>query len=1026
MPSLDPQHERIQDDIRGLIAGEVRCDDVFLQLFASDASIYEIKPLAVVRPRSAADVSACVRYAAEKRLAIHARGAGTGVAGESLGPGLVLDFSAHLRRVIRVDAERVRVQPGVVHERLNELLRPSGRVFGPDPATTAVTTIGSMIAIDAAGSRWLKYGSTRRHVQSLQVVLADGEVLEVGREPLADGASTSTIPRKRDIVNRLAALLNENAELIRRHRPETPQNPCGYNLADVLADGHLDLARLLVGSEGTLALITEATLGTEPLPAHQGVAVLLFDSVEKAARAVPDILAHSPTACDLMDRRHLSLAREAEPRFNQLIPAETEAALLVEQDGDNPLEVRDRLHRLVNELWQQKRMAFGARQAFENDETELFWRLIDKAQPTLYRMAGPSRPLPIIENMAVSPNVLPDFMVRMQNVLKRNQVTAALYCHAGQGQLHVQPFLELAGPDDVQRMRRLAEELYEEVFAVGGSVGGEHACGLSRTAFVRRQAGPLFDVFLEVKRIFDPENVLNPGKIVGDDPDLAARQVRPPLPVAATTAAAPMGTEAVAANDRGQLAQSQPTGPMVAGDSGIAMPDDASSPGLRNLVELQLNWEPARVSDAVAACNRCGECRTQTPKLRMCPIFRFLPTEEASPRAKANLLRGVLTGTLDLSALTSDEFKAIADLCVHCHSCRLECPAGVDIPRLMRESKGAYVAANGFSPAQWAMTRLDLLGSWGAVVAPAVNWALANRQMRWLLERTLGIAQGRKLPRVATRSFLRRAARRRLTRPARHGGQKVLYFVDVYANYFDPQLAEALVAVLEHNGISVYVHPDQKQAGMSSIALGALDHARTIAEHNVALLAESVRQGYQIVATEPAAALCLKHEYPQLVDDDDARLVAAHSSEVGGFLWKMHTLGQLRLDFKPLNVTVGYHLPCHLRALQTGSPGESLLGLIPGLRLHRIEAGCSGMAGTYGMLHENYRSSLRAGLKLISRLRHPDLQAGVTECSTCKMQMEQGTTKPTIHPVKLLALSYGLMPEIARLLTSPGHELIVT
>jgi FAD/FMN-containing dehydrogenase/Fe-S oxidoreductase len=1018
MPTLDQQRERIQDDVRGLVAGEVRCDDVFLQLFASDASIYEIKPLGVIRPRSAADVSACLRYAAERHIPIHARGAGTGVAGESLGPGLILDFSAHLRRVIRLDPERVRVQPGVVYERLNETLRPLGRVLGPDPASGQVTTVGSMIAIDAAGSRWLRYGSMRRHVESLQVVLADGEILEVGREELADGASASTIPRKRDLVNRLAVLLSENAELIRRHQPNTPQNHCGYDLVDILADNHIDLARLLVGSEGTLALITEATLRTEPLPRHRGVAVILFDSVEKAARAVPDVVASGPSACDLMDRRHLSLARAAEPRFDQLIPLETEAALLVEQDGEDPLEVRGRLHRLVNELWQQKRMAFGARQAFEDDETELFWRLVDKVQPALYRTGGLNRPLPIVEDMAVSPGALPDFLVRMQNVLKRNQVTAALYCHAGQGQLHVQPFLDLAGPDDVQRMRRLAEELYQEVFALGGSIGGEHACGLSRTAFVRRQAGPLFDVFREVKRIFDPANILNPDKIVADGEDMTARYVRPSIRMAGPAkTVSPSSTAATSSADPAVPPAAAPTSTLV---------EDGVTPELRNLVELQLNWEPSRVNDAVAACNRCGECRTQTPKLRMCPIFRFMPSEEASPRAKANLLRGVLTGTLELGVLTSDEFKAIADLCVHCHSCRFECPAGVDIPRLARESKAAYVAVNGISPAEWAMTRLDLLGSLGGLIAPAANWALANRQMRWLLEKTLGIAQGRKLPRVASRNFLRRAARRRLTRPARRGGQKVLYFLDVYANYFDPQLAEALVAVLEHNGIAVYVHPDQRQAAMASIACGALDHARRTAEHNVAILAESVRQGYHVIASEPAAALCLTHEYPQLVDDDDARLVAAHSSEAGGFLWKMHTLGQLQLDFKPLNLTVGYHTPCHLRALQIGSPGENLLGLIPGLRVQHIEAGCSGMAGAFGLLHENYRSSLRAGLKLISRLRHPDIQAGVTECSPCKMQMEQGTTKPTIHPIKLLALSYGLMPEIGRLLSSPGQELIVT
>jgi anaerobic glycerol-3-phosphate dehydrogenase C subunit len=441
-----------------------------------------------------------------------------------------------------------------------------------------------------------------------------------------------------------------------------------------------------------------------------------------------------------------------------------------------------------------------------------------------------------------------------------------------------------------------------------------------------------------------------------------------------------------------------------------------AGPPLRNLVELQLDWKPERVYEAVSACNRCGECRTQMPGYRMCPLFRIAPSEEASPRAKANLIRGVLTGTLNLELLTSDEFKEIADLCVHCHACRLECPANVDIPRLMRESKAAYVAANGLSLADWAMTHLDVLGALASRFAPLANAALGNRQMRWLLEKSLGIAQGRKLPRVTSRSFLRRAARRRLTRPSRRSGQKVVYFVDVYANFFDPQLAEAMVAVLEHNGIAVYVPADQKQAGMPSIACGAAEHARQLAARNVALLAESVRQGYHIVATEPAAALCLTHEYPQMLDDDDARLVAAHSSEACTYLWNLHTRGQLQLDLRPLNMVLGYHTPCHLRALRVGSPGEELLGLIPGLQLRHIETGCSGMAGTFGLLHKNYRNSLRAGWKLISRLRDPGLHAGVTECSTCKTQMEQGTTKPTLHPIKLLALSYGLMPEVARLL----------
>ncbi|MEN6497197.1 MAG: FAD-binding oxidoreductase, partial [Thermoguttaceae bacterium] len=294
MAQLDQQRERIQDDLRGLIDGEVRCDNVSLQLFATDGSIYEIRPLGVVRPRSTDDVVACVQYAAEKQIAIHARGAGTGLAGESLGPGLVLDFSRFLRRVIHTDATSVRVQAGIVYERLNAHLRNRGRRFTPDPTNGNLTTIGGMLGIDASGSRWLKYGSTRRHVLGLQIVLADGQVLEVGREPLGNSPISPLHPRKRELVAQLSQMLTTHADVIQQHRPKSPVNRCGYQLWDVLGEGQLDLARLLVGSEGTLALVTEAVLATEPLPRHRGVALLLFDSLEKACRAVPEVLDSEP------------------------------------------------------------------------------------------------------------------------------------------------------------------------------------------------------------------------------------------------------------------------------------------------------------------------------------------------------------------------------------------------------------------------------------------------------------------------------------------------------------------------------------------------------------------------------------------------------------------------------------------------------------------------------------------------------------------------------------------------------------
>jgi len=962
---MDPQRERIQDDLRGLVTGVVRCDDVFLQLYASDASIYQIKPLGVVRPVSTADVVACLKYASENQLPVIPRGAGSGLAGECLGAGLILDFSSHMRRILETGETTVRAQPGVVLERLNNHLRSQGRMFGPDPAMSHVTTLGSVVAIDAGGSHWLRYGSAGRHVRRLQAVLADGTVIEASRDPGDGDLLGSTESRYRQLLEGLAQVLEPAAETIRRQQPKAVVNRCGYHLAGVLDRGRVDLLPLLVGSEGTLAVITDVTLDTVPVPRHQGAALLLFHRLEDAARAVQEILPSGPSACDLMDRRHLGLARESDARYDSLIPAETEALLLVEFQGDAGTDVRDRLRQVVDRS----------------------------------RLRGSTRAVPIVEDIAIPPELLSKFLVDMQNVLKRHQVTATLFGHAGQGQLHLRPFLDLDNPEHVRTLKLLADDLYESVWKVGGTISGEHGDGLSRTPFIPQQYGDLYPVFQAVKQVFDPAGILNPGKKV---------------------AAVPTGENATASRPLLAAALRPMLTPAGASLGGPPLADP------REFVPLQLTWTAGQIANVARDCNGCGACRAQDPSVRMCPMFRFAPGEEASPRAKANLIRGILSGQLDPRTMEGPEFKAVADLCVNCQMCRLECPAGVDIPKLMIEAKAAHVASNGIPTSDWILTRLDLFSPIGGLLSPLANWALGNRQARWLLEKVAGIAQGRKLPRFAARSFLRRAHRRRLTRPPRQPGRKILYFVDTYANHHDPQIGEALVRILEHNGLAVYVHPGQTQSGMAMVSLGSIDQARRVATRNVALLAEAIRQGYTILASEPSAALCLTREYPSLLDEDDARLVAANTREACDFLWELHLAGKLHLDFKPVNASLGYHLPCHVMALEVGTPGENLLRLIPGLTVQRIEKGCSGMAGMFGLKRENYRASLRAGWPLISAVREASWQAGATECSACKIQMEQGTSKPTLHPLLLVALAYGLMPEVAGRLTARGQELVVT
>jgi FAD/FMN-containing dehydrogenase/Fe-S oxidoreductase len=1006
---------RIAEDLRGVVSGDVLCDDVSRALYSSDASLYELTPVAIVRPRVTADVVAVVRYAVENGLPIHPRGAGSGLAGGSIGEGIVVDFSRYMRRLLGDDGSTVRVQPGLVHADLNRRLAPSGRVFGPDPAMTEVTTLGGVAAVDGSGSRRPAYGSARDHVLGLSMVLSDGNVVRLGQplEPALDASdAASATPatltpasmRAAEIAASTSELLELRREVIREHAPHGCANGSGYALDHLMAlrdrspsdeagagATPLDLTPLVVGSEGTLGLITELTLRVVPLPKVVGGALLTFTSLERAALAVQAITPLGISACDLMDRRHVGLARELDPRYEVLLSGAAEAVLYVEVFDDTEAGANERLHRVLEAVRGDNALAADALLAERPEELRLFGELSRKFVSYLHGLKGNRRATPGVEDITLPPAALPQFFSRMQDTLKRRQVTASVFGHAAHGQLHVRPLLDVANPSDLRKLETLASDLYETVWLLGGSMSGEHGDGLSRTPFTSRQHGPLVNVFREVKRLFDPAGAMNPGKIVPAPGSRMTHHTRRQVAAKYAPDEAPGG--------RG----SAPAAPTAA---------DADS-GATPAVELQLKWDIDEAALAARTCNGCGACRSSAPSVRMCPIFRYTPREEASPRAKANLVRAVLTGRLPADTLLRDESRQAADLCVHCHQCRIDCPAEVDIPRLMVEAKAAHVKTNGLPLDLWWATRLDamarVLSRWPTVA----NRALASPRMRWLLERFGGLAAARKLPRLTRRPYLRRAHARKLDRLPAAGDETVLYFVDTYANYFDAEVAEAFERILQRHGVALYVPQQQLHSGMAMIAQGALDVARDVAERNVSLLAEAIRKGHTVVATEPSAVLALTREYPILLgDDEDAALVAQHTQEACHYLWRRRLDAKLLLDLQPIKLRVAYHQPCHARALGIGAPAENLLRLIPGVELTHVEKGCSGMAGTFGLLKRNYRSSLRAGLPLLAELRSGPYDLGASECGACRTQMEQSAPFATLHPLKLLAASYGVMPEV--------------
>lgn len=978
---MDVDQQRIADDLAGVFTGDLRFDPLSLALYASDASLYQIRPLGIAAPRSTEDVITLTRYAAEQHIPLIARGSGSGLVGGCLGQGLIVDFSRYMTAIEAVGDDTVVVQPGVVLNDLNDRLRQQGRYFAPDPSNPAVTTIGGMLATDAAGSHAIRVGSTRDHVQQIEVVLADGTAFQAGMELIPRERrnteasmsleSESAIMRadvRRNLVGRLGELLSENTTLIQKYQPAIPRNCAGYYLRRVLLGDQLLLPRLLVGSEGTLALFTQATLHTLPLPRHRGVMLCLFDRLDAAVRGAMAAARMQPSACDLLDRRLLSLAREDDPKFEEWITPDAEAALIVEQFGFSDAEVDDRLRGTAALIRKEVPATLISRQTADPDEVNLLWSLPRRVVPRLARLKGATRPLPIIEGIALAPEKLEEFLVQARRILQHHEITSTIYAHAASGQVHLRPMLPPPRPEDGQRIADLVQELYAEVFALGGTISGEHGDGLSRTSFLPAQYGPLYSVFKQVKQVFDPYNLLNPGKIIGDDPHQFIRNFRPV----------------------------------------DHAPDDTTVP-------LQLTWTHEEMFTAASRCNGCGECRTHAAGLRMCPFFRNDVIEHATPRSKANLLRMISQGMASGKQLATEEIRELGQYCFNCKQCRLECPSNVDIPRLVMEAKAQFVASEGLSRSDWILSRAHSFGKLGCALTPLSNRALKDAWPRWVIERILGIDRRRKLPPFARRPFLRsvRGKHNLSPREITAGRKPVVYFVDHFANFHDTQIAECFVAILAHNGIEVVIPQDQTGSGMAMASAGDLDAARVVAERNIRALAPFAREGCPIVCTEPAAVLCFKDEYPAFMTHPDLPAISAQVVESGAFLRGLHAEQKLRTDFEPLDLNVAYHTPCHIRALTGVSQYLELLALIPGLKLQHIEEGCSGMAGAFGLSRHNFETSVQIGKPLIERMRSIDAYCGLAECSSCKLQMEQESDLATLHPLKLLAWSYGLISPVS-------------
>jgi anaerobic glycerol-3-phosphate dehydrogenase C subunit len=948
------------NDLARLVKGEVFTDILHRSAYSSDASIYQIVPTCVFCPRDAQDIAAVVKYAKDKQIPVAARGAGSGVAGESLTNGILLDVTRYMNGIIGVEnnGELVICEPGVVLDELNNYLAKFGRKIGPDPSTANRAVVGGCVANNATGAHSLQFGYTGDYVEKVEAVLADGSIVELINDYQPKAESGGPVD---DIAKQCVSLLAGKKDVITNALPATKRNRSGYNIAGAYRDGKVNLARLMAGSEGTLAIFTKITLRTVQLPKAKGLLQLEFDSLDKMAKAVPIIVSTGASACELMDNRLIAMAIEHLPAYRDVLPANATAALLVEHVGETPEQVKVKIGTTDSAIGN---LASNRTIVFDEQAQKKIWKARKDAVPLLDRAKGRQRPVPFIEDVSVENNKLAEYITGLQKIGQKYNIAMSYYGHAGDGELHIRPYLDLGEQGDIEKMTQIANEVFALAWSLGGTVSGEHAVGLVRAAFLRKQYGDEFyNLLYEIKKIFDPASLLNPGKIINDNPDVMVENLKARHRINKTFA-----------------------------ESGVIFADD----------EISLELEQ---------CSGCGVCRSKEQQFRMCPVFRAMGDELAGSRAKMNVLRFWSSGQLKEENFDSPEFRQFLDLCVNCKACSIECPSGVDVSKIIAAARAEYVRRKGLRLTERILGHNRYLSMLGSAFAPISNLIMQLPITRSLLEKSIGLDSRRKMPKFAFGSFFF-AGRFYLEtfRPSEMPIDKVAYFLDTYVNYNDHELGYAVIDVLRHNAIEVII-PRQRPAPLPAIVYGDVKTAKKDLSYSVKSLAAAVKDGYKIICSEPSAALCLKQELRHYVDSVDAKIVSENTYELMEYLRELLRQGKLNKPKRTLLQEYVYHTPCHLFA--TGAYGASieLLHKLCNIPVADLNAGCCGLAGTFGMQKKNYELSEQISQSLKDALDNTPAQSVLTECAACGMQIEHISGKRALHPIKILAKAYGPIRE---------------
>jgi FAD/FMN-containing dehydrogenase/Fe-S oxidoreductase len=922
---------------------EIAFDSLTLQLYSTDASIYQVEPGAVGFPRTPRQASDLIKAAAQAGVPVIPRGAGSGLTGGAIGEGLVIDFSRYLRQITDLDLERqtVVVGPGVVLDQLNAVLKPHGFRFGPDVAASSRATLGGMIANDSSGSHTPVYGTTGQHVLELDVVLADGRIVAVG--PQHD-----TLRKQKELVGDLVCL--HGLEIAERLPKGLSKRRAGYALDRCLREPE-NLLHLICGSEGTLVAITCARLKIVPLPKETGLGLLFFPSVAEAMQASVELLDLKPAAIEHLDRPLLDQTRgqmEFGPGRDLLeldqLPCESVLAVEFFENVDERLAALDR-----------RKLGLRKRILRTRGEMDLVWKLRKAGLALLVGRKGSAKPATGIEDAAVQPALLPAYVEGLRAILDPLKIEASFYGHAAAGLLHVRPILDLHTPQARKNFRQIASEVSALVRQFNGSLAGEHGVGISRTEFMPEQVGEnLLGVMRKIKAAFDPNHLFNPGKIIPDGRYLFDEDLR----------------------SRGHALE-LPFEPVLAFQA-----KDGSF--LANLDQ----------------CNGCGGCRKETPS--MCPTFIPTGEELLSTRGRANAIRAAFSpgAPFGPDPLASPELEKALDSCLGCRACVVECPSNVDLALLKVELLHARASRDGLTLMQRLVSAVDLIGRIGCRMPRVANFLAGSLVVRTMLSKATGYAWQRPLPLFARQRFDRWFERHPRPEVAPRG--RVVLWDDTFVRYHEPHIGIAAVKVLEAAGFEVVLPTGRRCCGRPAFSQGNLDEAMRLGRHNLNLLNQDVDQA-PILFLEPSCYSMFARDYAEMKLDGAERVMkrcALFEKFLSDLL--IEEPGALRFQSKASKVVI--HAHCHLKSLMDPGFLRLLAQRLPNREVTLLDSACCGMAGAFGAMSSKYELSLKVAEPLVLQVRSQPFGTVVVASGTsCRHQISHLTPLRPRHMAEVLA-----------------------